>query len=171
MRILAVCGSLQSQSGNLTLLNVAAASAPAGVGIVVFDGIRHLPHFNPDLEASTEVPLPSVIEWRRVLGESDALLIASPEYGHSLPGALKNAIDWVIGSGELEGKVVGIAAAVPSLTRGQRGLGALRDTLSAVRATIVGGDVIVKGPSFESDVARLVGAIVSAHAATPANGS
>ncbi|MBL0218766.1 MAG: NAD(P)H-dependent oxidoreductase [Myxococcales bacterium] len=171
MRILAVCGSLQRQSGNLTLLQVAAASAPAGVDIIIFDGVRDLPHFNPDLEASGVLPLPSVIEWRRVLVESDALLIASPEYGHSLPGALKNAIDWVIGSGELEGKVVGITAAVPSPTRGLRGLGALRDTLGAVRATIAGGDPIVKGPSFDSDVARLVGAIVSAHAAMPANGS
>ena len=70
-----------------------------------------LPHFNPEIEA-TGVP-ESVTRWRRALAESDAVLIASPEYGFSLPGALKNAIDWVIGSGELEGKVVAITAAVP----------------------------------------------------------
>jgi len=55
------------------------------------------------------------------LSASDAVLIASPEYGFSLPGALKNAIDWVIGSGELEGKVVAITAAVPGPERGRRG--------------------------------------------------
>jgi NAD(P)H-dependent FMN reductase len=55
----------------------------------------------------------SVLRWRGMLAASDAVLIASPEYGFSLPGALKNAIDWVIGSGELEGKVVAITAAVP----------------------------------------------------------
>jgi hypothetical protein len=78
-----------------------------------------------------------------------------------LPGALKNAIDWVIGSGELGGKVVGITAAVPSLERGRRGLGALRDTLGAVRATVVGGEPIAKGPSFEAEVMGLVSAIVA----------
>ncbi len=161
MRILAICGSLQSQSGNLSLLRVAATSTPAGVRIVVFDGLRDLPHFNPDLEASGDAPPAAVLEWRRALGESDALLIATPEYGHSLPGSLKNAIDWVIGSGELGGKVVGITAAVPSLERGRRGLGALRDTLAAVRATVVGGEPIAKGPSREAEVMRLVSAIVA----------
>jgi NAD(P)H-dependent FMN reductase len=170
VRILAICGSLQSQSGNLSLLRVAATSAPEGVGIVVFDGLRDLPHFNPDLEANGDAPPPAVVEWRRALGESDALLIATPEYGHSLPGALKNAIDWVIGSGELGGKVVGITAAVPSLERGRRGLGALRDTLGAVRATVVGGEPIAKGPSFEAEVMRLVSAIVaSVESAGPAD--
>ena len=67
--------------------------------------------------------------------ESDALLIASPEYGHSLPGSLKNAIDWVIGTGELERKVVAITAAVPGPERGRLGLQALRQTLGAVRAS------------------------------------
>ena len=67
--------------------------------VVVFDGLRDLPLFNPDLEAVE--PLPAVESWRSAIAESDALLIASPEYGFSLPGALKNGIDWVIGSGEL----------------------------------------------------------------------
>src|SRR5258708_25643948 len=99
MRILAICGSLQSRSANVVLLQGAAASAPESVEVVLFDGLRALPHFDPDLEASG-VP-PAVEAWRHALTESDALLIASPEYGHSLPGALKNGIDWVIGSGEL----------------------------------------------------------------------
>ena len=102
MRILGICGSLQRKSGNLTLLNVAVASTLPDVEVVLFDGLRELPHFNPDIEASG-VP-ESVMRWRRALSESDAVLIASPEYGFSLPGVLKNAIDWVIGSGELEGK-------------------------------------------------------------------
>ena len=54
MKILAVCGSLQARSGNLALLNMAAASMPPGVELVLFDGLRDLPHFNPDLEASGE---------------------------------------------------------------------------------------------------------------------
>jgi chromate reductase len=162
MRVLAVCGSLQAKSGNLALLNAAAASMPPGVELVLFDGLRHLPHFNPDIEASA-VP-ESVTQWRLALTASDAVLIASPEYGFSLPGVLKNSIDWVIGSGELEQKVVAITAAVAGQERGRRGLEALRETLSAVRAKIVGGEPIAKGPGLESQVAALVRALVEAAA-------
>jgi len=87
-RIVAVSGSLQARSKNLALLTTAAHVAPPRVDFVLFDGIRDLPHFNPDLEASA-VP-DSVRRWRQVLAASDAVLIASPEYGFSLPGALKN---------------------------------------------------------------------------------
>lgn len=160
VRILAICGSLQAESGNLALLRVAASSAPPGVQVVLFDGLRDLPHFNPDLEASGAPD--SVQRWRQALGESQAVLIATPEYGHSLPGALKNGIDWVIGSGELEGKIVAIAAAVPGADRGRRGLQALRDTLSAVRATIIGGEPIPRGPQFDAQVTALVQALVEA---------
>jgi chromate reductase, NAD(P)H dehydrogenase (quinone) len=106
-----------------------------------------------------------VTRWRRALAESDAVLIASPEYGFSLPGVLKNAIDWAIGSGELEGKVVAITAAVPAPERGRRGLQALSDTLSAVRATIVGGVPIPTGPQRDRDVTGLVRALIAAAAA------
>src|SRR6478672_5570737 len=97
---------------------------------------------------------------RSAIAASDALLIASPEYGHSLPGALKNAIDWVIGTGELERKIVAITAAVPGPERGRRGLAALAQTLGAVSATIVGGDPIVKGPDSEQQIRGLVQALV-----------
>lgn len=158
MRVLAVCGSLKGRSGNRALLKAAAASMPPGVDVVFFDGLGDLPHFNPDLEASG-VP-ESVTRWRRALSESDAVLIASPEYGFSLPGALKNAIDWVIGTGELERKVVAITAATTAADRGRRGLQALRETLSAVRATILGGEPIPKGPGLESQIAALAQALI-----------
>jgi chromate reductase len=160
VRILAVCGSLQARSANLSLLHVAAASAPAGVEVILFDGLRHLPHFDPDIESSGEPP--GVREWRKALAETDAVLIASPEYGHSLPGALKNGIDWVIGSGELERKVVAITAAVPHPERGRLGLQALKQTLGAVSATVVGGEPIARGPEFEREVAELLRGLVRA---------
>jgi NAD(P)H-dependent FMN reductase len=159
LRVLGVCGSLQAESANLTLLRAAAASAPEGAEVVIFDGLRDLPLFNPDLEAMGTPPA-AVTLWRRSVSESDALLIACPEYGFSLPGALKNAIDWMIGSGELEGKIVAITAAVVHADRGRRGLAALRDTLAAVSARIVGGEPIVKGPTFEHDVAALLRSLV-----------
>ena len=162
MRVLAICGSLQAKSGNLALLKTAAASMPPGVELKLFDGLPNLPYFNPDTEARG-VP-ESVKQWRLALTASDAVLIASPEYGFSLPGVLKNGIDWVIGSGELEQKIVAITAAVAGPERGRRGLEALRNSLSAVRATIVGGEPIAKGPGMESQVAALVWALVEAAA-------
>lgn len=160
MRILAISGSLQARSGNLALLETAAAHAPSGVEVRLFDGLRELPHFNLDLER--DAPLPVVQKWREALDRSDGVLIASPEYGFSLPGALKNGIDWVIGSGELERKVVAVTAAVQHPDRGRRGLQALRDTLGALSVTVVGSAPIVRGPDFERDVAALLAALLRA---------
>jgi chromate reductase len=160
MRILAISGSLQARSANLALLEAAAALAPPGVEVVVFDGLRELPQFNPDLEA--DGPLPVVEQWRQAITGSDALLIASPEYGFSLPGSLKKAIDWVIGSGELERKVIAITASVNHPERGRRGLQALRDTFQALSVVVVGGEPSVRGPAFDSQLEALLQSLVSA---------
>ena len=160
LKILGVCGSLQARSSNLALLEAARARAPADVVLTIFEGIGALPLFNPDLEA--DGPLPPVERWRGALSGSDDVLVASPEYGHSLSGVLKNAIDWVIGTGELERKVIAITTAVPAMDRGRMGLRALGDTLGAVRARVVGGEPIARGPSFEEDVAALVAALARA---------
>ena len=162
MRILGISGSLQQRSGNLLLLETAAKATPAGVRLEIFDGIRDLPHFDPDIEKHGPAPV-SVIALRRAIADSDALLIASPEYGHSLPGALKNAIDWLIGSAELESKLIAITAAVPGPERGRLGLKALRDTLGAVSARVVGGEPIARGSDFERHVSDLVTELVRAH--------
>jgi NAD(P)H-dependent FMN reductase len=161
MRILGISGSLQAGSGNLALVQLAARKAPAGVNVEIFDGIRDLPPFNPDLEAGGAPPA-AVTRWRSALAGADGVFISCPEYAFSVPGALKNAIDWVIGSGELEGKVVAMTAAVPAVERGRRGLAALREALTAVRATIVGGDPIARGDRFEADVTALMLALVAA---------
>lgn len=160
MRILAISGSLQARSGNSALLEQARALAPDGVEIVIYDGLRALPQFNPDLEE--QAPLPSVEQWRSELAASDAVLIATPEYGFSLPGALKNAVDWVIGTGELERKIVGVTASVNHPERGRRGLAALQDTLAALSVSVVGGAPIVRGPAFDDDVRALLAALVAA---------
>jgi chromate reductase, NAD(P)H dehydrogenase (quinone) len=158
MKILAVCGSLKAQSANLALLRTAAQLAPPGVAVHLYDGLGELPHFNPDTEEQGLSP--SVAQWRKALATSDAVLIAAPEYGHSLPGVLKNAIDWVIGSGELEGKLVALTASTPAPDRGRLGLGALRDTLRALSARIVGGDPITRGPEMTVAVGRLLDALI-----------
>jgi len=160
MRILAICGSLQEKSGNLTLLRTAMAAAPEGVSVELYDGLRDLPQFNPDLERTE--PLPVVARLRQAVSASDALLIATPEYGHSLPGSLKNAIDWLIGTGELESKLVAVTSAVPALERGRQGLAALRTTLGAVSARIAFQEPIARGPGFERDVTELLKVLIAA---------
>jgi chromate reductase, NAD(P)H dehydrogenase (quinone) len=160
MKVLAICGSLQASSSNLSLLLAAAAAAPGGVSVSLFDGVRELPHFNPDLEAAGVQP--AVAAWRAAIASSDALLIASPEYGHSLPGALKNAIDWVIGSGELEGKIVAVTASTAIAERGRLGLQALKTTLGALSVEVVGGEPIVRGAAYQADIERLMAALVNA---------
>ncbi|HET9594318.1 MAG TPA: NADPH-dependent FMN reductase [Anaeromyxobacteraceae bacterium] len=167
MRVVGVCGSLQRTSSNAVLLRTAVTLAPDGVEVVLFDGLHELPYFNPDLEA-TGAP-PPVDRWRRELAQSDAVLIASPEYGHSLSGVLKNAIDWVIGSGELYRKVVAITAAVKDPGRGHRGLDALAQTLGAVDAFLAWkAPIVQEAPSVAADVrnmlARLVDAVAVARA-------
>lgn len=159
-RILGVCGSLQAGSANRRLLERAVALAPPGVEVTLWDGLRALPHFDPDLEVGG-VPGP-VAAWRAALAGADALLLASPEYGHSLPGVLKNAIDWVIPSGELEGQIVGVTASVPWLPRGERGLAALKVPLGAVSATVLGGVPIPRGPDEDRLLRGLIDEIVTA---------
>lgn len=154
MRILAICGSLQEKSSNLTLLHLAIANAPPGMEIELYDGLRELPHFNPDLERGGSPSAVSAL--RRAVAGSDALLIAMPEYGHSLPGSLKNAIDWLIGTGELERKLVAITSAVAGPLRGRLGLAALRATLGAVSARIAFEEPLARGPDFEPQIAQML---------------
>ena len=150
IRILGIVGSLGARSSNLTLLETAASVAPDGMEVVLSTGLGELPHFDPDVDPD-DAPSP-VRALREAIAASDAVLIAAPEYGHSLPGVLKNAIDWLIGSGELERKVVAITASVPSVERGRQGLAALRQTLGAVRAVIVSDEPIARGSASEAAV-------------------
>ena len=91
MRILGISGSLRRGSHNRKLLQAAGAMLPPGVELVEWDGLAGLPAFDEDLE---NTPPEAVREFFAAVSEADALLIATPEYNASLPGALKNAIDW-----------------------------------------------------------------------------
>lgn len=151
--ILMVCGSLGQTSSNRTLLLRCAELAPWNMRLNFFEGLAALPHFNTDIDPES---VEAVGHWRQAIAKSSALLIACPEYGHSLPGVLKNGVDWVIGTGELEEKVVAMTASVPGPERGLKGLEALRGTLNAVRAH-VGGQTIVRGETADEQIKVLLG--------------
>ncbi len=91
MRILGIAGSLRRGSHNRKLLRAAAQSLPSGTELVEWDGLSRLPIFDEDLEA--DVP-EAVQELRDAIEAADAVLIATPEYNASVPGGLKNLIDW-----------------------------------------------------------------------------
>jgi chromate reductase, NAD(P)H dehydrogenase (quinone) len=91
MRILGISGSLRRGSHNRRLLRAAGDALPPGAVLVEWDGLRDLPAFDEDLESTPPAVVQDLLD---AIEESDAILIATPEYNASLPGALKNALDW-----------------------------------------------------------------------------
>jgi chromate reductase len=91
MRILGISGSLRQHSYNTRLLRAAGDALPTGAELIEWDGLARLPIFDEDLEAGRAE---SVEEFFAAVEEADAILIATPEYNASLPGGLKNALDW-----------------------------------------------------------------------------
>ena len=130
-RILAISGSLRRSSSNTALLGAAVRLAPRGVKITLYDGLAELPHFNPDLEGSEP---PAVLDFRAQIAISDGVLISSPEYAHGVPGALKNALDWIVGSGELVNKPVALLSASPRATHAQA---SLLETIRVMSADVI----------------------------------
>ncbi|MFL6427037.1 MAG: GNAT family N-acetyltransferase [Acidobacteriaceae bacterium] len=100
LRILAIAGSLRARSTNLLLLETAAILAPAETHIEIFSQLGSIPPFNPD---RTDVPA-AVVALRASIQDADAVIFSTPEYAHGLPGALKNALDWLVSGIELTDK-------------------------------------------------------------------
>src|ERR1700758_2024496 len=92
MRILTISGSLRAASHNTALLRAAAELAPDGVEVQMFEGLDRLPHYNEDHD--TDDPHGEVHRLREQIAAADVVLILTPEYNGSMPGHLKNAIDW-----------------------------------------------------------------------------
>lgn len=136
LTFIAVSGSLRAASANSAVLRAAAALAPSGVRVDIFDGVGNLPHFNPDIEAD---PPAAVLAWRAMLSGCDAVLIASPEYAHGVAGAFKNALDWVVGSAELAGKDVVL---INTSARAVHAQAALAETIVTMGWNILAAPVI-----------------------------
>jgi chromate reductase len=93
MKILAISGSLRDGSHNTGLLRAAAADAPAGVDIELYERLKEIPPYDADDDIPGQQPF-AVEHLKSALREADAVLIATPEYNSSIPGVLKNALDW-----------------------------------------------------------------------------
>lgn len=129
LQVLGIPGSLREDSYNQALLEAAQAIAEPSMTIEIID-IQDIPPFNEDVEAEGD-PEP-VVDLKRRIEEADAILIATPEYQHGVPGVLKNALDWASrppGSAPLVGKPAAIMGATPGDFGTARAQEQLRQTL------------------------------------------
>lgn len=129
IRIAALSGSLRAGSSNTALLQAAQSLALDGMEIYLYEGMNDLPHFNPDLEGNE----PAIVqEFRATMQRADGLLISTPEYAHGVPGVLKNALDWLVGSGETVGKPFALFNASPRAHHAQDSLTEILTTMAGI---------------------------------------
>jgi len=144
MKILGLSGSLRRDSYNARLLRAAASELPPEAELEVWDAVRELPYYDEDIDVD---PAPeSVRSLRDAFSAADAVLISTPEYNASIPGALKNAIDWVsrpIASNPLRNKPVAVIGASTGMFGAVWAQAELRKVLSTTGARVVEGEVAV----------------------------
>jgi chromate reductase len=144
MKVLAISGSLRADSHNTRLLRAAAEHLPAGVDLEVYAGLGALPHYDADLDVE---PAPAVVaELRETLRAADAVLFATPEFNGSIPGALKNALDWAsrpLATNPLKGKPVAVIGGSTGLFGAVWAQADLRRVLGILKADVVAEELIV----------------------------
>jgi chromate reductase, NAD(P)H dehydrogenase (quinone) len=144
MRVLGISGSLRRDSLNHALLREAAERLPAGAELVEFDRLREIPPYDADLEA--KVTPEAVAELREAMREADAVLVATPEYNHSIPGVLKNALDWAsrpAGQSALTGKPAAVIGASTGMFGAVWAQAETRKVLGALGGRVVEGELPV----------------------------
>ena len=130
--VAAVCGSRGDASANRLLLDALVEIAGGRVRVASSFDVADVPHFDPD---AVDDPPDAVVRWRSYLDATDALVLAVPEYAASIPGTLKNALDWLVGSSTLYGMPIVVLSA--SSTGGRNVLPAMALTLGYQGAIVV----------------------------------
>jgi chromate reductase len=151
VKLFAISGSLRARSFNTALLRAATDLLLESAAVSVYEGLAELPHFNPDLDVEP-APAP-VAELRARISEADGVLVCSPEYAHGVPGSLKNALDWIVSSGEFTDKPVLLINASPSFMGGSIAQANLTEILRVMGAKLP-DEAVFSVPS----VSRKIGA-------------
>ncbi|MEA2438862.1 MAG: hypothetical protein QOH76_286 [Thermoleophilaceae bacterium] len=135
MRVLGISGSLRRDSHNTELLRAAATLLPSGVEFELYDGLRDIPPYDED-----ESQVAAVLDLKERIAAADAVLFATPEYNHSIPGHLKNALDWVsrpLADTPLKGKPVAVIGASTGMFGAVWAQAELRKVLGAIGARVL----------------------------------
>jgi chromate reductase len=144
IRILGISGSLRRGSHNTSLLRAAAMSLPSGAELEVFDGLRDLPLYDADVDVE---PAPAAVtRLREAIASADGVLIATPEFNGSIPGPLKNAIDWAsrpFPDNALRGKPVTVIGASTGLFGAVWAQAETRKSLGILGADVLDGELPV----------------------------
>jgi chromate reductase len=139
MCVLGISGSLRRDSLNRALLRAAAERLPGGAELVEFERLSEIPPYDEDVEAAGPEPA-AVAELRAAIREADAVLIATPEYNHSIPGQLKNALDWAsrpAGRSALNGKPAAVVGASTGMFGAVWAQAETRKVLSAMGGRVI----------------------------------
>jgi chromate reductase len=113
MKVLGISGSLRADSHNSRLLDAAGNLLPGDAELVVWRGLKEVPPYDEDDRLAGGDP-PAIADLKQAIGDADVILIATPEYNHSIPGVLKNALDWVsrpLAESPVRGKPVAVIGA------------------------------------------------------------
>lgn len=144
MRVLAVSGSLRTGSHNTALLRALREEAPAGVEVELWQGLKEIPPYDADDDVA---PGPDVVEsFRRAIREADAVVFATPEYNSSVPGALKNALDWAsrpLATNAFRNKPVGVVSSSTGAFGAVWAAAELRKVLGAMGARVTEAELAV----------------------------
>lgn len=127
--ILAIIGSASSNSSNLKLVEKIAGLTNKEFNLAIFDDLKTLPHFDPDL--SVDNPPKQIIEFRKNIEQADGVIICTPEYVFSIPSGLKNAIEWCIATTVFSDKPIGLITASASGQKGHEELQLIMKTAMA----------------------------------------
>lgn len=128
-KVLGILGSTKAQSSNERLLRKVGELLHESIDLAIFNRIAELPHFNPDLD--NEEVAAVVTDFRRKVAEADGVLICTPEYVFSIPGSLKNALEWTVSTVVFSDKPLGIITASASGEKGHEQLQLIMRTLGA----------------------------------------
>ena len=141
MRILGISGSLRSGSHNTDLLRAAGELLPPGVELELWEGLKAVPPYDADDDVQPAPPAVSAL--REAIAGADAVLFATPEYNSSVPGVLKNALDWVsrpLKSNALRNKPVSVVGSSTGAFGAVWAQAELRKVLAAIGARVLEGD-------------------------------